>query len=90
MAIASSKLLVEDPAECRVVFALQSNHWLEGFERLHRSFEADRSWFDAVFACGLRHDRADQIVGQDMRPEFLPDQFRCFAAQDVHLQRLFQ
>ena len=84
------QVLVEDLAEGRVVFALESNHRLKGFERLDRSLEADRSRFDAVFGCGLSHDRADEIVGQDVRPDFLPDQFRCLAAQDVHLQRLFQ
>ena len=84
------QVLVEDLAEGRVVFALESNHWLKGFECLDRSLEADRSRFDAVFGCGLSHDRTDEIVGQDVRPEFLPDKFRCLAAQDVHLQRLFQ
>ncbi len=55
------------------MLALDSNHWLEGFQRLNRALEADRSRFDAVFGCGLSHDRTDEIVGQDMRPEFLPD-----------------
>ena len=72
------------------MFALDGDHRLEGFQRLDRSLEADRSRFDAVFAGGLGDDRADEIVGQDVRPDFLPDQFRCLAAQDVHLQRLFQ
>ena len=84
------QVLVEDLAEGRVVFALESDHRLEGFERLNRSLEADRSRFDAVFGCGLCDDRADEVVGQDMRPEFLPDQFRRLAPQDVHLQRFFQ
>jgi hypothetical protein len=82
------QVLVEDLAEGRVVFALESNHWLEGFERLDRSLEADRSWLDAVFGCRLSRDRTDEIVGQDMRPEFLPDKFWCLASQDVHLERL--
>src|SRR5580693_8506919 len=35
------QLLVEVHAECQVMLALESNHWLEGFERLDRSLEAD-------------------------------------------------
>ncbi len=68
----------------------ESNDWLESFECLNGSLEADRSWFDAVLFCGLSHDRTDEIVGQDVCPKFLPDEFRCLASQDVHLQRLFQ
>ncbi len=35
------QLLVEVHADCQVMLALESNHWLEGFERLDRSLEAD-------------------------------------------------
>src|SRR5947209_6227960 len=37
------QLLIDAPAELRVVFPLRSNHRLERFPRLHRSLEADRS-----------------------------------------------
>ena len=83
------QVLVEDLAERRAAIALESNHWLEGFERLDRSLETDRTRFDAVFGCSLSYDRSDEIVGQDMRPEFLPDKLWCLASQDVHLQRFF-
>jgi len=43
-----------------------------------------------MFDSGLCRDRTDEVVGQDVRPEFLADEFWCLAAQDVHLQRLFQ
>src|ERR1017187_4082083 len=43
-----------------------------------------------MFACGLCDDGTDEIVGQDVRPDFLADQLRCFAPQNVHLHRLFQ
>lgn len=66
------------------------NQRVEGFQRLDRPLETDRSRFDAVFGGGLSHDRTDQIVGQNVRPEFLPDKFRCLASQDIHLHRLFQ
>ncbi len=39
-----------------------------------------------MFACGLSHDRSNKVVCQDVRPDFLPHQFRRLAAQDVHLQ----
>jgi hypothetical protein len=42
------QLLVQDLAEGRLVFALESNHRLEGFECLDHPLEADRSWLDAV------------------------------------------
>ncbi len=35
------QLLVEVHADCQVMLALESDHWLEGFERLDRPFEAD-------------------------------------------------
>jgi hypothetical protein len=69
------------------MLALDGNHRLEAFHRLNGSLEVDRSRFDAVFCCGLGYDRAVEIVGQDMRPDLLPNQFRCLAPQDVHLQR---
>ena len=33
---------------------------------------------------------ADEIVGQNVRPDFLSNQFGRFAAQDIHLQRSLQ
>src|ERR1700732_1770286 len=83
------EVLVEHPAECRVAFTFQGDHWLKGFECLDRSLEADRAWFETMSRRGLGHDRADEVVSQDMRPEFLSDKFRRLASQDVHLQRLF-
>jgi hypothetical protein len=74
------QVLVEAHAEGRVVFALESNRWLVGFERLHRSLEADRSRFDAMFDGRLCRDCSDQIVGQDVRPKLLPDQLLSLAS----------
>ena len=45
------------------------------------------SWFDAVSCSCLCHDRADQVISEDMGPDLLPHQLRRLAAQDVHLQR---
>jgi hypothetical protein len=84
------QMLVDPHAVCRSMFALERDHGLEGFECLDRSLETDRSWFHAVFGCGLSDDRADEIVRQHVGPDFLPDKFRCFATQDVHLQRSLQ
>ncbi len=66
---------------------LKVNQRLKRFQGLEGSFEADRPRLDVVLACGLRHDRADEIVGQDVRPDFFVNQFRRFASQDVHLHR---
>ena len=67
--------------------ALEGNQWLKGFQGLECAFEADRSWKHIVHGRGLSDDRADEIVGQDVRPNFLANELRCFASQDVHLQR---
>ena len=74
------QLLVKAIAKCRVMLALDGNHRLEGFQRLDRTLEADRTRVDAMFRRGLGHDRTDEVVGQDMCPYFLPNQFRCFAS----------
>src|SRR3984885_15935527 len=63
---------------------------MKGFQGLNFSLEANCSWLDAVLGSSLRHDRTDQIGGQDVRPDFLADQFWRFAAQHVHLQRAFE
>src|SRR5260370_1415400 len=52
------QLLVDLHAECWGLFAVHRNHWLEGFKRLDRSLEADRSRFDSVFGSSLSHDRS--------------------------------
>jgi len=84
------QLVTELRAEARVLLAPDGNHRLEGFERLNGPFEADRSWFDAILGCGLRHDRADEIVGQDVGPNLFTHEFRRLAAKNIHLQRDLQ
>ena len=76
------RLSVLDPTVC-----LLGDHRLKGLQDLERRLEADRSRRDSFLACRLGHDRADQVVGQDVRPDLLADQFRRLAAQHVHLQR---
>lgn len=81
----SEQAFVEDPAAGRVLLALDRNHRLEGFQRLDRSLETDRSRLDVVLGCGLSDDGADKIVGQQACPDFLPNKLRGFAPQDVHI-----
>ena len=81
------QLLVEDGAERGVTASLKVDQRLKRFQRLERPFEADRSRLHAVLRRRLGHDRADEIVGQDVRPDLLADEFRRLAAQDVHLHR---
>ncbi len=59
-------------------------------QRLDRSLETDRSGVETVFGCGLGDHRANEIVGQDVRPDFLAHQLRCFAPQNFHVHGLFQ
>src|SRR5262249_20208140 len=83
-------LPVEPAAAFGIIARLQRDHRLERFERLDRSLETDRSGLDAVLAGGLCDDGADQVVSQNMCPEFFPDQFRCLAAQHAHLHGFFE
>ena len=66
---------------------LVSNQGLKGLEDLKRRLEAEGSRWDPVPAGRLCHERADQVVGQDVCPDLLPDQFRCLAPEHVHLER---
>jgi len=81
------QLPVEALRKGRELFAPQGNDRLERLQRLERRLEADRPRVDAVSAGRLGDDRADQIVGQDVRPHLLAHQFRHLAPQHVHLHR---
>ena len=81
------QLLVEGGPERGVAASLKVDQRLKRFQRLQRPFEADRSRLHSAFRRRLRHDRADEIVGEDVRPDFFVDEFRRLAAQDVHLHR---
>ena len=43
-------------------------------ERLHRPLEAERPWRDAVFGGGLGHHGPDQVVRQQVGPDFFTHQ----------------
>ena len=47
----------------------------ECFQRLQSAFETDRAWQQAVLRRSLSHDRADEIVGQDVSPDLLSNEF---------------
>ena len=34
----------------------------------------------------LSHDRANEIVSQNVSPDFFANELGCFASQDVHLE----
>ena len=84
------QLLVKRRAKRGVVLGFEGDQRLKGFERLDCAFEADGAWFDAMLRCSLRHDRSDQIVGQDVRPNLVAHHFRCLASQDLHLHCLLE
>ena len=66
---------------------LVSNHGLESLEDLNRRLETDGPWCNAMLARCLSHDRSNQVVGQDVRPDFLADKLWRLAAQHIHLHR---
>ena len=35
----------------------------------------------------LSHNRANEIVSQNVSPDFFANELRCFASQNVHLER---
>jgi hypothetical protein len=82
------QVLVEMFSECSVVASLHGNHRLKRFQRLNRSLEANRPWFETMLGRGLSDNGPDEVVGQDVGPDFLSHQLRRSAAQDVHLQGL--
>ena len=64
-------------------------HGLESLERLQGSLEADGARVDQVLACRLGHDGANEVVRQNMRPNFLPHNLRRFASKTLHLHDRF-
>ena len=74
------QLLVEPAEAFGITLSLHRDHRLERLERLDRPLETERSRLEAVFAGGLCDNSADQVVSQNMCPEFFPDRFWCLAA----------
>ena len=87
---AIEQLLIKNHSKRTASMLLVINQPLKLFEKLESPFEANGSRLDVVLACRLSHDCANEIVGEDVRPDFFANQFRRLAAQNVHLQRLFQ
>lgn len=65
------QLVISMESMLRVAISLHGMQWLQRFQCLHRSFETDRSRFDVVFGCRLSHNGADQIVSENVCPDFL-------------------
>jgi hypothetical protein len=55
---------------------LVSNQELKGFENVKRRLETDGSRRDSIPVGRLGHEGADQIVGQNLCPNPLPNQLR--------------
>ncbi len=64
---------------------LEVDERLKRFECLQGSFETYRSRLDIVLHGGLRHDRPDEIVGEDVRPDLFVNKLGRFASQDIQL-----
>lgn len=52
------------------------NQPLKLFEELKRTFEAYCSRSNAMLGCGLGHERSDEVVSENVRPDFFPNQLR--------------
>ena len=81
------QLFIEVLAKSSATMPLKVNQRLKRLQRLQGTLEADRARLDVVPECGLSHDRPDQVVCQDVRPDFFANQLGCLASQDVHLHR---
>ncbi len=81
---------IVETAARNYAIALRGDQRLKGFQGLNGALEADGSGLDVVLGRGLSKNRADQIVSQDVRPDFLPHEFRRLATQDVHLHGLIE
>jgi hypothetical protein len=73
------QLLVKGVSEGRAT-SLKVDQRMKRFQRLQRPFEADRSRLDSALCRRLGHDRADEIVGEHVRPDLLMDKFRRLAS----------
>ena len=54
--------------------------------QLYGVLKTQMAWMHGSLRCGLRHQHADQVVGEEMHPEFLLVHLRGVAAQFCHLQ----
>src|SRR5262249_22307117 len=52
--------------------------------------EAERARLHVALAGGHRHDRAEQVVRQQVNPDRFRSPLGCFAPQGVHLHRRFE
>lgn len=50
--------------------------------------EADSPRHNVRYKGCLRHKQPDQVVSQQVNPDFLKDHIRCLAAEDIHSHRL--
>jgi len=60
------------------------------FEGLQRRFEANRAWIHIVGHGGLSHHSSNQVVGQQMHPDFFSHDIGGLAPQDVHLHHALE
>ena len=68
------ELLVQLSPMHSITVTLDSEERLECFQRLDRTFQADRSRLNAVLGRRLSHNGADEVVSQNVSPELLPYQ----------------
>src|SRR5262245_15391720 len=65
--------------------SLKVEQQVKCFQGWHGALEADSAGQEAVGRRGLRHDGADEVIGQGERPDLFADQLWRLAAQLMHL-----
>lgn len=74
------QLMLQAQAICGVMGGAKLDQRLKRFQGLHGALDANRAWQEVIFCRGLSDDRADEIVGHDMRPDLLVHQLGRLAA----------
>lgn len=65
------QLLAKIAPVCPVTVTMRVDQWLKRFQRLNCSLEAEGTRLDMVLVSSLRDDGANEIVSEDVCPDFL-------------------
>ena len=69
------QLQVDLLSEALSLLSLKADEWLECFQELNGSLEANFSWLDPMLAGGLGYDSTNEVVSQNVRPDFFANKF---------------
>jgi len=69
------QLQVELLPEALALVSLEAYEWLECFQELNGSLKANFSWLEAMLAGGLGYDGTNEVVSQNVSPDFFANKF---------------